>query len=312
MRDTPNKSKRQSPSLRTIFIAGRSRLFHVIREVNLFSANPFWSSALNHSEQIVSTRLFLFLLIFSLLIMIIYASLTIRTHYVILEQFSLGDFERLEPRYPTTINVRCTHVSNSHQKYFNLSLKFHEICSSSFIKKRWISSLFLDNATSHHILDFRTFTFAQFRGLGLLCRTARQSVHDAYRTFNSTHLTTNHVLSRNHFTEISAVIINNFLQTLVANEKQMARLVSMTIALNGIVSALNTNYDIHLIPSSRKYATFNDTYFKENQTSKSTCDCRLKENQCSYPAGVFHNWTLLEIEKVITSNPLSHFQVNKR
>jgi hypothetical protein len=310
MCDIPNKS-RQSPSLRTIFIAARSRLFHVIRELNLFSDNPFWSSALNHSEQILSTRLFLLLLFFSLLIITTYASLTIRTHHVTLEQFSLADFERLEARYPTTINVRCTHVSNSYRKFFYLSPKFHQICSSSFIKRRWISSLFLHNATSHHILDFRTFTFAQFRALALLCRTARQAVHDAYRTFNSTHLITNHVLSRNHFTEISAVIIDNFRQTLLANEKQMARLVSMTITLNGIVSALGTNYYIHLVPSPRKYVIFNDTYLNENQTSESTCDCRLKENQCSYPAGVFYNWTLLDIGKTIKSNPLPHFQVNK-
>jgi hypothetical protein len=310
MSDIPSKSK-QPPSLRTLIIAARSHFLRVIRELNLFSDNPFWSSALNHSEQILSTRLFLLLLFFSLLIIIIYASLTIRTHHVTLEQFSLNDFERLEARYPTTINVRCTHVSNSYRKFFYLSPKFHQICSSSFVKKRWISSLFLHNATSHHILDFRTFTFAQFRALALLCRTARQAVHDAYQTFNSTHLVTNNVPSRTYFTEISTVLIDNFRQTLVANEKQMARLVSMTIALNGILSALGTNYDIHSVPSSRKYVTFNDTYSNKNQTSKSICDCRLKENQCSYPAGVFHNWTLLELDKSIKSNPLPHFQVNQ-
>jgi hypothetical protein len=309
MNDISSKSKQSS--LKTIIIAARSRLFRIIHELNLFSDDPFWTSALNHSEQILSTRLFILLLILSLLIIIVYVSLVIRTHHVTLEQFSLADFERHEVLYPTTINVRCTHISNSYRKFIYLSPKFHQVCSSSFVKKKWISSLFLPNATSHHILDFRRFTFAQFRALALLCRTARRAIYDAYQTFNSTHLITNHVLSRTHFTEISSFTTNNLQQIIIAKEKQMARMVSMAIALNGILSALGTNYYIHLQPNSRKYIIFNGTYLKENQMLESICDCRLKENQCSYPAGVFHNWTLLEINELIKPNPLPDYQVNK-
>jgi hypothetical protein len=303
MNDTSDKSKQLS--LKTIIIAARSRLIHVIRELNLFSDNPFWTSVLNYSEQIFSTRLFLLLIVISLLSIIAYVSLIIRTHHVTLEQFSLVDFERLEAQYPTTINVRCTHVSNSYKKFFYLSPNFHPICSSSFIKNKWISSLFLPNATSHHILDYRTFTFAQFRALALLCRTSRQAIYNAYQTFNSTHLVTNHVLSRTHFNEISSMIIDNFQQTIIAKEKQITRIVSMAIALDGIPSALVTNYYIHLIPNSRKYVT----YSKEKQTLENICDCRLKENQCSHPAGIFHNWTLFDTNKPIKSNPLLHYQV---
>ena len=108
MNDTSNKSKQSS--FKTIIIAARTRLLRVIHELNLFSDNPFWTSVLNPSEQILSTRLFLLLLIISFLAIIIYVSLLIRTHHVTLEQFSLVDFERIQTHHPTTINIRCTHV----------------------------------------------------------------------------------------------------------------------------------------------------------------------------------------------------------
>jgi len=171
-----------SESSKGLFAVARSGLVRTIRELNMFSDNPYWSSALTHSEQILSTRLFLLFLFVSLLILITYTSLIVRTHSVPLEQFSLSDFEQLQARYPSTISALCTQVSIPYHKFIQLSPKFHQICSSPFINDKWISSLFLSNATSHNILDFRTFTFAQFQALALLCHTAYQSVNDGYRT----------------------------------------------------------------------------------------------------------------------------------
>ena len=217
--------------------------------------------------------------------------------------------ERLESIYPNSINVPCTQVSIPYSKFFNFSPEFHQICSSKFIEKKWISSLFLFNTTSHNILDFRTFAFSQFRSLNLFCRTARQSINDAHRTFNSTHLVTNQLFSRALFNEIASVLTKNFQQNVIANAKQTVKVVSMFIAQNKIFSALRTNYYIQSKAGSSLYLVFNQIYLEQKGTNQSSCDCRLGGNKCIYPAGAFYNWTLPEIGYPAKNDPPPRFQV---
>jgi hypothetical protein len=303
-------SNRSPGSYKNLAIAARSALIRNARELNLFSDNPFWSPALNDTEQILSTRLFLLFILISLLIVITYASLIVRTHSITLDQFSLSDFEQLQTHHPNTLQVACSQVSNPYYKFIQLSPIFHEICSSPFISNRWISSLFLLNATSHNILDFRTFIFGQFQALALLCQTAKQSVYDGHRTFNSTNLITHDVLVRAEFNEIANVLIENLRNTVVAKENRTARIVSMSIAQNRVMSALRTNFYIKSVYLSKVYVTYNGYYFKNNGTSLSVCTCRLQGNQCVYPAGAFYNWTTPELDQPAKSNPPPRFQVN--
>ncbi|CAF1092079.1 unnamed protein product [Adineta steineri] len=296
-------------SLKNLFVDARVNLVGIIRDLNLFSNNPFWSSILNYSEKILSTRLFLLFLSVSLLIVTIYASLIVQTHSITLRQFSLSDFEYLQTRYSTTINVPCTHVSNPYHKFIQLSPKFHQICSSPFVDDKWISSLFLFNATSHNILDFRTFTFAQFQSLALLCHTAYQAVYDGYRTFNSTHLITNYLLSRIEFNEIANVLINHLQDYLVANENRTVRVVLMSIAQNRLMSALRTNFYIESEVLSGVSVVHNGIYLTKNETFSGECDCRLEGNQCTYPAGAFYNWTLPELDKPAKSYPPPRYKI---
>ena len=88
-------------------------------------------------------------------------------------------------------------VSIPYNKFLYLSPIFHQVCTSPFIGDKWISSLFLLNATSHNILDYRTFGFAQYRSLSLLCNISRQSVKYTHRTFNSTHLVNRQTFIKN-------------------------------------------------------------------------------------------------------------------
>ena len=170
---------------------------------------------------------------------------------------------------------------------------------------------FVPNATSHNILDFRTFAFAQYRALALLCRTARQAIRDARRTLLSTHLVTSTTLSRKQFDEIAAALISNLQLNVLANEKRMVKLVSLTIAHNRVLSALRTNYHITSVPGSRDYATFNGVYLYSNESACGpVCDCRLEGNQCFYPAGAFYNWTLMEPAEPAKADPPPRFQVN--
>ena len=204
--------------------AARSHFFQRLNELNLFSDHPIWSSTLNHSEQVISTRLFLISLVCSLLVIVFYGLFNIRTHTITHEKFSLVDYEQIQARYSSSIIVPCTQIANPYSNLIHIDFKFHEICSSSFINQTWISSLFLSNATSHNILDFRTFTFAQFQALALLCQTARDAIDDGYRTFNSTQLITTHLRSRADFDDIVRTVVANLRSNIIAHENQMSRI----------------------------------------------------------------------------------------
>ena len=228
---------------------------------------------------------------------------------LLLVKVSLADFERLESLYPTTIHAPCTQLSIPYGKFMNFSPEFHQICSSPLIGSKWITSLFLRNATSHNILDIRTFAFAQFRALRLLCRTARQAINDTVRALHSTHLVTSNALSRTQFQEISSVVMYNLQLNLIAEEKQLVYLISMMIAQNRLISALRTNYYVQSQAGSRSYATFNGVYQKDNET---ICDCGLEGNQCVQSAGIFYNWTLPQLGKPAKSSPPPQYQVMRR
>src|SRR4051794_31441454 len=109
MTNSSNEVKRHSR--KNIFSAARSHFIDSLHKLNFYSDDPFWSPTLKYSEEILSTRLFLLLVIVSLLIVIIYSSLNVVTRDETLHKFSLNDFERLEKLYPNTINVPCNEVS---------------------------------------------------------------------------------------------------------------------------------------------------------------------------------------------------------
>src|SRR5690242_6859317 len=106
MTDPSNELKIRSS--KNIFSAVRSHLIDSFHELNFYSNDPFWSSTLIYSEQILSTRLFLILISISLIIVIIYSSLSIVTYDITLHKFSINEFERLESIYPNTINALCS------------------------------------------------------------------------------------------------------------------------------------------------------------------------------------------------------------
>ncbi|CAF4888015.1 unnamed protein product [Rotaria sp. Silwood1] len=300
---------RKCSSSKIILSAARSRFNRGIQELNLFSNNPFWSSALTPAEQIYSTRLYLILILISLLAIISYASLFVRTYDVTLNEFSISDFERLEKRYSTTFKAICSKESIPYSKFLNLSVTFHQICSSSFIEREWIYSLYLSNATSHNVLDFRTFAFSHYRSLSLLCNLAQQTINDNYHSFNSTNLVALLTFSRAQFNDLANVLISNFQNNLLANEKRTAKAISLMIAQNRLMSALRTNYYTYSIPGSASYRTYNAVYLKQNGTNESICDCRLSNNQCTYPAGAFYNWTSRELGKPAQNYPPPLFQI---
>ena len=297
------------PSRKNPFSALRSHLIDSFHRLNLFDDHPYWSTNLTHSQQIHSTRLYLLLISIGLLILAIYSSLNLFNHQVTLKKFSLDDFERLEKLYPQTINVPCTQISIHYDQFLNFSPIFHQVCSSSFVSTHWISSLFLPNATSHNILDFRTYGFAQYRALKLFCRIAQQTVEDNHRTFNTTFLTNRHAFSREQFNEIASVLWENFQRNLFTNEKETAHLISMMTAQNRLLSALRTNYYAQSKPGSRNYAIYNAVYLRKNQSNNSICDCQMQSNQCFYPAGAFYNWTTRELAGAAKDDPPPAFRV---
>jgi len=283
-----------------------------LRDLNLYDEDPFWSPNLKYYEQIISTRLFAVFLFISLLIVLIYASSMNVNYEVTLDHFTLADFEKYEQLYPQTIHAPCNEVSIPYNQFLNISPIFHEVCSSVFVRQTWISSLFLLNATSHNILDYRAFAFSHFRALNLLCRTARQAVRDAHRTFNFTNLITGETFSREQFNEVSSVLFNNFQQDLLTNKRKLLDLLSIMTSENNLISALRTNRYYTSEPGSREYFTYNGVYLYPNQSDEITCDCRHETNQCFFPAGAFYNWTKFDISKPAKNDPPPKFQVLNR
>lgn len=280
-----NEKKR--PSAKGPIVAERDYLIRLMRDLNLFAVDPFWSSTLTNVEQISNTRVFLLLMFVSMLMVVIYSSSLLIKHDVTVDQFSIDEFERLEQLYPYSINGFCREVSIPQHRFLHLSPELHEIYSSEFVDGRWIASLFTTNATSHNILDFRTFAFAQFRSLALLCHISSQAIRSAHQSFNKTQFVHRYILSRTQFEEIGSVLFDNMQRNIRAKEKRTGNVISMMTAHNYLWTAVRGNFYMRSIPGSKYYRTFNRVYQTDDPTSNSMCDCDFESDQFDTTAGAF-------------------------
>ena len=112
------------------------------RRLNLFpSTDPMANQPHQLRNQIISTRLFIFSLLVSLAILLIYTSTVTIDRIRILEQPTLDQYMQLIERHPQSLACPCTHISINHHQFLQLNYSLHQVCSSAFVSEEWLDYL---------------------------------------------------------------------------------------------------------------------------------------------------------------------------
>ncbi|CAF1328032.1 unnamed protein product [Adineta ricciae] len=122
-----------------------SSLKEYLLNLNLFE--PSLENEHQKRSNIISTRIYLLVLILSLVInacVLRYLPLTVS---ITISYPTKEQFEKL----PSDANCPCSHISISQNKFLSIDANFHDVCSSDFVSDRWINATFFD--LNHQLIN---------------------------------------------------------------------------------------------------------------------------------------------------------------
>lgn len=147
------------------------------------------------SRELLSTRLFLILLVCSVFILTLYTSLSVQVKSEIVTRPTQATYERLLKNYPATLQYLCAQISIPYGTFVNVVPVFHQVCSSQFVSQSWIDFTFETNTTFIWPMDIRASLSQMWQLISALCQSARNSLIDGIDQFTNSTLINSMVLS---------------------------------------------------------------------------------------------------------------------
>lgn len=145
---------------------------------NLFETSS--STVHTRRREILSTRIYLILLITSTIILVFYTGLIERTKSGTILSPSQSIYEYLQRTYSNTLQCPCSNISVSYSNFtIHLNVTFHPVCSSDLVAEQWFTSLYLYGAGLAwwiRLQDFRKWGTSYFQSLQSFCLLTNSTV----------------------------------------------------------------------------------------------------------------------------------------
>ncbi|UJR11392.1 hypothetical protein I4U23_015572 [Adineta vaga] len=174
-------------------------------------------------DQLLSTRIFLFLFSITLITVIIFTAFSTQTQSVTIYSPSESVFKQLSLHHSNTLSCPCSQTLIRHDKFLIFNPHYHSICTSQFVNQSFLSSLFDVNISSYYSNDYRLMAAAHFQMLALFCRTIQQMIVDSLNQFYSQHLNTLEVISDDMFNAQIDHLIDQLKTANIANMKHTSQ-----------------------------------------------------------------------------------------
>lgn len=281
-------------SLKLIFQSLKQTVREKFMVLNLYNTKSSDPAVVR--REIMSTRLFILLLVVSVVILTGYTLLSEQNRIETIKQPSLSLYKNLQKNYPETLQCPCEKVSISYRKFLSISSSFHQVCSSEFVSQRWIDYVFVINGSSLWPIDIRKSLSAIWQLMRILCHTGKISTIDAIDQFINSPLISSVVLSEQLLeAKIEATVDQTIQAASSALIRPLIALQRITQA-NEFLTALSVNYiavtsafNEMIIP-----IIFNDfdvtveTVYNKYIFNGSTryCSCRYN-GSCPMPANLY-------------------------
>ena len=166
-----------------------------VLNLNLFDSPDSRSDASELRIALISTRIYIILLLLTTINLITYTSLIVQTQKVTISKPSQTVHKTLQEKYGSSLSCPCRNIAIDYTDLINVSIKYHPVCDSQFISDAWIHQLFIPNTKDFFSNDIRVIASSHFQLLATLCSTAKRSVQNAVNDFFSKILLTNYLLS---------------------------------------------------------------------------------------------------------------------
>ena len=262
-----------------------SQLRVKIIELNLFE------SGLNNVDIVQrerwSTRLYLFLLIIGLVILVAYTGSGLETIHVTVQDPALSKFETLQLSYPNTLKCPCSEIAIKYGRFVQMKSVYHQVCSSSFVTQEWISSSYAANVSNIWPMDVRTVISAHAQVLRAFCTNSETGISTVLINILSSSLITANAMPL-PFVQSQVDIQKTTLQS--AGKWQTAVLISflrLVTSSSHLLTGLGTNSFLYIPSSSAQAASIGINAYQLSSNS-SPCYC-LTTNGCAIPGAIYSN-----------------------
>jgi hypothetical protein len=237
-------------------------------------------------NQRISTWIFLILLVLSIFVILVYASLTSVTKTIVIQQPTIAVYKDLQTKYPNTLVCPCQQVLNAYSTFIvSFIPKFNQICSSDFVSEQWLNHVnyrLLPQMEYHNLFDFRHSAYSFFQMLRTLCTLVSQTINEQLIQFYSTTLLTENLVSEDTFLATTRASKYQFLNTTTSSFQTSLNSLRTIIHADNIVNRLGTNYWLFaavVVGGTRDYS--NHVHYPPDG-----CSCKVSFN-CNTTTGIF-------------------------
>lgn len=256
-----------------------TRLQRKLTQINLFKSGSTQTPIIQRERY--STRLYIFFLLLSVSIIILYTLSSKETKQKSIQTPSQLQYKQLTESYSSTLQCPCTQLSVVYKEFIKINASFHQVCTSDFIKDSWLDFLFGDGSWMiQERSDIRTRGIAYFTLLSSLCDLSKTTINTAIDEFLEQTLISAYMLPDVEFILQIEALTNHF-KTITSNQfSHTAQLVRDLTHGSAYVSSYYLNWYYEVNDTSQKPILAKPV--KLNQS----CSCGTR-NDCVEPGGIF-------------------------
>ncbi|CAF1232058.1 unnamed protein product [Adineta ricciae] len=283
---TSNSQEIQFHNIPASRLSWLSKIKQYLCTLNLFQRPS--STTETYPQEIISTRLYLILLISITIILVLYTGLIEQTKSKTISFPSQFTYEQLQRHYASTLQCPCSNISILYNNFVvNINVTYHPICSSGFITDKWINFFglyVLNSAWWLQNIDFRAWGIIYFRLLQSLCSLADSTVADGIGQFYASAFISTTAMSTSQFqVQIDGTLelFQNSILTLFTRPLEMFRAIAQG---NALISTLGSNWKPIVGRNSIGSSLVNVPVIYNNQS----CSCATTSS-CFDSAGFYNN-----------------------
>ncbi|CAF3912120.1 unnamed protein product [Adineta steineri] len=272
--------------LRARLVAIGTKIRDWLKKVNVFDNT---NRAVSIEQQCLATRVYILLLIISLIILVIYTSLTYYLSTFTITNPSFEQYQQLQQRYGSdAVSCPCSRSSITYSAFIKLECDFHPVCTSHFISDSYLQELFelyndLDTAyASSNAYTLQGTIFTHFQTLLALCNLAKDFVADVQQQYLVSYVVSTYISDFDLFQTETNASLANFRTTLPNSFVNSLQLIRGLMQGNGLVSAYSTNW----YPFTYAIHSTGTIYFKPQYYGGNGCNCATSAT-CTQPSTPF-------------------------
>ena len=233
-------------------LAMASKIKKHLQDFNIFQSAPPTMHPDELRSQIISTRIFISMMIICVYILLIYTS-TLKLPKLVIEPTpTLDRYKFLHEWYFQTLTCPCKDTAIEQGHMLRIDYTLHQVCSSFLVSEDWLDFLkdvrrWYDNVgavinlLNFHQKDLRIFISLIFRGLISLCKLAIEAIEYNIKQAYASRYTSRNLLSPSDLQSQTQIILESFKTSTITQLLLSIQMIRGITQINAIASTVQSN-----------------------------------------------------------------------